>query len=252
MKGLRLSVDRRVPARFRITGRLPVAARAVAVPLIAALLSVACAALTPGGGRGTRSGEGAPAGDAERPVPALSPRKALKEARAALGNDDPKDALQFYEMALAGDPLPDPTRAEALYGAGMIRLGNDPDLRDEGRARELLREFLSVYPNHERRHEARLALSLLGEIEAARAATEIQRAEISRREFACAEEKRKLTASITAAEEGAASLRPENESLKAEIKTLHVEAQALRAEIQKRDETLQKVKEAVVGKKSRR
>jgi hypothetical protein len=122
----------------RARGALAAALGLVGPGGIALLSVLGTGGIVPEGARAAAS-DASPA-----PAAAISPKKALKEARSALARGDEKEALRLYEIVLDGDPLPGDRRSEALYGAATIRLGPDPELRDMGKGRKDLEELLAV------------------------------------------------------------------------------------------------------------
>jgi DNA repair exonuclease SbcCD ATPase subunit len=164
------------------------------------------------------------------------------------------EALGRFESVLAREQEAGSRRAEALYGAGMLRTAPEPGLRDLAGARAHLGEFRSAYPLHERSFEAGLAIGWMEEVADLGQRLDGLRREIEDREEAAGVEKARAAAELAVAREQIAAIEArvaELEPLTKEVESLKAEVRALQEEIQKKDQALKRVKAAVVGSRAR-
>ena len=183
-------------------------------------------------------------------APAMSPGKMIREARRAYKERKLEESLRLYEAFIAIEPLASVDRGEALYYSGMLRLQPDPDLRDVPRAKKSIQTFLAAYPKDERAFHVAVVANLLDEIAAAGQQAAQAGDEIARRDQICAAEKEKIRTDVAAARSETEAVRADVSDLKAENQDLRAAVQRLRAELQQKQESLDKVKDALVGSRS--
>jgi len=197
----------------------------------------------------------------ERPAaPRISPRQALKKAREALQAKDLAEALRNYENALDSDPG-GATLAEALFGAGLLRLHPYHVPRDVDLGRKRLEDFEKQFPNHRYLAGALVALGLQEETNAAHVEL---RENIEKQRELCASETKALRERLEAAEtqsktyaQASASQVQRIEGLEAQLTESNKALAGLRAKLeeqekalQERDRTVSKLKKALVKQRT--
>ena len=196
----------------------------------------------------------------ERPAPHISPRQALKKAREALQAKDLAEALRNYENALDSDPG-GATLAEALFGAGLLRLHPYHVPRDVDLGRKRLEDFEKQFPNHRYLAGALVALGLQEETNAAHVEL---RENIEKQRELCASETKALRGRLEAAEtqsktyaQASASQVQRIEGLEAQLTESNKALAGLRAKLeeqekalQERDRTVSKLKKALVKQRT--
>ena len=131
---------RRLPIHRRSSGAIR------PMPFVASMFFVLCAGLVLGFGAASAAGAAGAAGAAPQgnegtrpaetsasPSPArtkMGPRTAIKKAREALDFKQLPEARHFYEIAQANSRKGSKRHAEALLGAGLLRLHLNPRLPD--------------------------------------------------------------------------------------------------------------------------
>ncbi len=171
------------------------------------------------------------------------------------------EALREYENVVARTQGGRATeaRAEALFGAGLLRLSEDAVTPDFERGEALLREFLRTYPDHPYAAGALVSLELFeaareSRLEAGRLKEELRRAEAAHQEDHDA-----LSAAARAAE-AEAGTRTEEAKQQAEkiaqlqqdlaeratrLDSLRAQVESMTAELRKKDESLRRMKKAL-------
>ena len=194
------------------------------------------------------------------PAPRISPRQALKKAREALQAKDLAEALRNYENALDSDPG-GATLAEALFGAGLLRLHPYHVPRDVDLGRKPLEDFEKQFPNHRYLAGALVALGLQEETNAAHVEL---RENIEKQRELCASETKALRGRLEAAEtqsktyaQASASQVQRIEGLEAQLTESNKALASLRAKLeeqekalQERDRTVSKLKKALVKQRT--
>jgi len=194
------------------------------------------------------------------PAPRISPRQALKKAREALQAKDLAEALRNYENALDSDPG-GATLAEALFGAGLLRLHPYHVPRDVDLGRKRLEDFEKQFPNHRYLAGALVALGLQEETNAAHVEF---RENIEKQRELCASETKALRGRLEAAEtqsktyaQASASQVQRIEGLEAQLTESNKALASLRAKLeeqekalQERDRTVSKLKKALVKQRT--
>lgn len=187
-------------------------------------------------------------------VPAISDRRAIKNAREALAGGHMREAELFYEMVAASSRL-DPTsemRAEAFYNSGMLRLQDDSVNPIDRKGLEYLDEYLHLFPGHSYSAGARAAIDLVKRTERAEADAARRAEELAKLQEAMKAEREDLTGKVKAAQDDAAS-RTEDlkgqlercDRLEAEIARQGGELESLRATIAAQEETITKKNDAL-------
>jgi hypothetical protein len=182
------------------------------------------------------------------PMTGRTARAANKNARAAMQSGRLVDALRQYEKVIAGTPAAEPSRGEALYWAGLLRVSPDPALRDIDRARAYLGELKVFHGAAGHQDEAGILLALTEEMGDTKRSAESLRDELAARG-------REVETCRTAKDDLSGRLQSalgENETLKESDSARRAEIQGLRDEVKRKDEALRKVKEVVVGWKAPR
>jgi tetratricopeptide (TPR) repeat protein len=214
------------------------------VVLAAAVLLTGCALF--GGSVKGRGGETPqPAGE---DAPVKLTRSSMKEARADIAEGNLKDAFRIYQAVLDTTHADDARRPEALYWTGLLRLSSEPSLRDVEKARAALRSVAAAYPASDRSYESVLALTLLSEIDAGRAAVAAEEGKVAQANLAaetCRGETQQLNQRVLDGVE-------ESRALRSDLAARRNEIELLRQEVRRKDEAIQKIKEAVVGWKPSR
>jgi len=149
-------------------------------------------------------------------------KKISRQANKALEAGQIEEAVKLYEQILAGTEKGDALRARALYVVAFACLSPEKAQRNLKRARQLLEELKTSYPEYQRQLEVTVACS--------------------------------WAASLSQARSSAGRLRRQTEgqsakvgSLEAELEKLKAELAATREELKKKEEALQKVREELVG-----
>ena len=196
---------------------------------------------------------GAPQGPSSAPAPPEAPsasiRRTLKNAREAMKQQQHLEALREYENVVARTQGGSPTaaRAEALFGAGLLRLSEDAVTPDIARGEALLREFLETYPDHRYAAGALVSLELLAAAKESRQEAGRLKEELRGVQAVHQEDHDALTNAVKAAE-AEAGTRAEESKLQAEkidklqkdVAQLNARLDSLRAELNSKDADLQK------------
>lgn len=182
----------------------------------------------------------------------LTPRqlkKNLKQAGRSWEAGQVERAIELYENVLNATSPGASERPDALYAISVMTLTPDSKQHDPARAKTLLTELASSFPEHDRRHETRALLSSLenrdAEVEKATAEAE-QRALILRAEQkAQMEERQEIEAQIVTLE---AELKQANEQLAAARKNRQgAKCRAIEQELEKAKKAIQKLAEECSG-----
>ncbi len=196
------------------------------------------------------AGAQAPAAGAQE-LSAKEIKKIQKQADKAFGGGQHAAALELYEQLLAATPPGDSRRAEALYAVAMARISPASPPRDVDGARPYLEELATSFPRHPRRLEVAALRAGLEELDAARGGLEAAAAKMAEKEAAFAAEQ----AERERIEAERAEIADESEaadgrvkSLAAQLRKVKAELAETRLELETKEEALQKLKEALVGR----
>ena len=188
-----------------------------------------------------------PAADAEE-LNARELKKLVRQAEKAWDAGQTAQAVDSYEQVLGAVPQGDSRRGDALYVVAMSYLSPAGRSRDVEKARSLLQELVTDFPQHARGMEVAAAHTLLSELDAARTEIDRRAAELEEARAAFDAERQKAEAErqVAAGESEAAGGKVK--ALQAQLRRVRAQLAETQTELEKKDEALQKLKDAMVGR----